>query len=101
MTYTTLATRHLSMKAKFWSTVNVLTVINAATLEKTPLVAETVEAGEEVIETEIIVVDAVVRMLTVIKVQELKEKTLMVAEETMRVEVKRIKEHQPQLETNQ
>ena len=89
------------MKAKFWSTVNVLTVINAATLEKTPLVAETVEAGEEVIETEIIVVDAVVRMLTVIKVQELKEKTLMVAEETMRVEVKRIKEHQPQLETNQ
>jgi hypothetical protein len=70
------------MRAKFWSTVNVKTVINAAPLEKATLTAQTVETREETTGAEAIVVDVVVKMLRVDKVQELQEKTLVVADET-------------------
>lgn len=89
------------MRAKFWSTVNVKTVINAAPLEKATLAAGAVETREETTETEAIVVDVVVKMLRVDRVQELQEKILVVADETTTTKVKRIKQPQLQLETSQ
>jgi hypothetical protein len=79
------------MRAKFWSTVNVLTVIDAALLEKATLAVETEETIEETIEDEAIVVDGVVKMLRVDKIQELQEKTLVATDETTRTKAKRVK----------
>lgn len=98
MTYTTLVTRPLSTRAKFWSTVNVLTAIDAAMLAKVIQTA-VVEIREETTEAEETAVDVVVRTLKVVKVQEPLEKTTEVVETITRV--KRIKGLRLRVATNQ